>query len=352
MSSGQPAAEQRDVCCEYSDSLAPLLTRLGVSLVVSSYQTGKVVVVAADGERLALSYHTFDRPMGLAFRPDCLAVATRNQVWLLPLVTNVAPRIEPAGRYDAFYPVRCAYFTGDIQVHEIAWVGKELWVVNTLFSCLSTPHDVHNFVPRWRPLFISALLPEDRCHLNGLAVADGRPQYVTALAPTDVSQAWRPIKATAGCLLNLPRGEVVAQGFCMPHSPRLSGGKLYLLHSGTGQLVTVDPVNGKAEPVAEVTGYPRGLAIHGGLAFIGLSKVREKSVVSGVPIAARATSLKCGVAVADLATGQVVAHLDFVTGMDELFDVQVLPGVRRPFLAGPAAERDGVLPPWTVPPSR
>jgi uncharacterized protein (TIGR03032 family) len=211
---------------------------------------------------------------------------------------------------------------------------------------------VHNFVPRWRPPFISALLPEDRCHLNGLAVVAGTPRYVTALAVTDGVQGWRPVKATAGCLLSVPEGRVVASGFCMPHSPRVHDGRLFLLHSGTGQLVTVDPANGKTDTVAEVPGYPRGLAIHGSVAFIGHSKVREKSVTSGVPIAARAASLKCGISAADLATGRVLANLEFLSAIDELFDVQVLPGVRFPYLAGPYAERDGAPPPWTVPPSR
>ena len=66
--------------------------------------------------------------------------------------------------------VRTAHYTGDIQAHECAWVGNEFWVVNTLFSCLSALHPYHSFAPRWMPPFISALIPEDRCHLNGLAL--------------------------------------------------------------------------------------------------------------------------------------------------------------------------------------
>ena len=68
----------------------------------------------------------------------------------------------------------------EIHGHEMAWAGEELWIVNTLFSCLCTLRPEYSFVPRWKPPFISALAAEDRCHLNGLAVADGRPRYVTA----------------------------------------------------------------------------------------------------------------------------------------------------------------------------
>jgi uncharacterized protein (TIGR03032 family) len=350
MASGDAAtAEYRDVRYEYSDTLAPLLTDLGLSVLISSYLTGNVIVVAADQGQLVLSFHSFERPMGLAARPGCLAVATRNQIWLLPEVAGMAHRIEPHGRYDTCYLVRCALHTGDIQVHELAWVGKELWAVNTLFSCLCTPHDVHNFVPRWRPPFISALRPEDRCHLNGLAVANGRPAYATLMAPTDAAQGWRPVKATDGCVMSVPQGDVFARGLCMPHSPRVAEGRVYLLNSGAGRLVTFDAADGKLETVAELPGYTRGLALHKELAFVALSRVRERSVMSGVPIADRLASLKCGIAVVSLATGRVVAQLHFLTGIDELFDVQLLPGVRRPYLSGPMAERDAGPPPWTIP---
>ena len=88
---------------------------------------------------------------------------------------DIAPRVEPAGQHDACYLPRSCHVTGNIGVHELAWAGDELWVVNTRFSCLCTLDPDYSFVPRWRPPFVSALAAEDRCHLNGLAVADGGP---------------------------------------------------------------------------------------------------------------------------------------------------------------------------------
>jgi uncharacterized protein (TIGR03032 family) len=352
MSTEPEAAPLRAVRYEHTLNLVPLLTQLQVSLLVSTYQAGKVVVVGVADGQLSLAYPNFEKAMGLAVRPDCIAVGARTHVWLLRGAPGLGPRLEPAGRHDACYLTRSAFYTGPIQGHEMAWVGEELWIVNTLFSCLCVPHEQYTFVPRWRPPFISAFAAEDRCHLNGLAVADGQPRYVTALAETDTAQGWRPVKATAGCLIDVASGATVARGFAMPHSPRVHQGRLWLLDSGTGRLVLVDPVTGKAETVVSLPGYTRGLAFHGSLAFIGLSRIRETSTFGGVPIAEKREQLRCGVAVVDMMSGRNVAYLEFQSGVEEIFDVQVLPGLRCPLLSGPFAVAEGTPPIWVLPAAR
>jgi uncharacterized protein (TIGR03032 family) len=343
------AAATREVRHEYTHSLPPLLSQLGVSLLVSTYQAGKVVAVGTCQGELTLTYHNFERVMGLAVRPDALAVAGRAQVWFLPAAPDLAARVEPAGRHDALYLTRTSHFTGEVHAHELAWAGDELWLVNTAFGCLCTLDGRHSFVPRWRPPFVSALAAEDRCHLNGLAVADGAPKYVTALGETDAPQGWRENKVRGGCLIDVPSGETVARRFAMPHSPRVHAGRVWVLNSGDGRLVLVDPASGRAETVTELPGYTRGLALYDHFAFVGLSKIRETSTFGGMPIAERRPELKCGVGVVDLSTGRLVAHLEFLTGVEEIFDVQVLPGVRCPALSGPYANLDGVAPIWIVP---
>jgi uncharacterized protein (TIGR03032 family) len=339
----------REVRHEYTRNLPPLLSQLGISLLVSTYQAGKVVAVGVAQGELTLSYHNFERAMGLAVKPDGLAVGARAQVWFLRSSPDLAGQIEPAGRHDACFLTRSAHFTGEIQAHELAWAGDELWLVNTAFSCLCTLDGQHSFVPRWRPPFITALAAEDRCHLNGMAMADGAPKYVTALSETDTPQGWRPNKTTGGCLIDVASGQTVACGFAMPHSPRIHRGRVWMLHSGAGQLVLIDPARGKAETVTELPGYTRGLALYDRFAFIGLSKIRETSTFGGMPIAERRPELKCGVGVVDLGTGRLVAHLEFVTGVEEIFDVQVLAGARYPALSGPYPTQDGAAPIWIVP---
>jgi uncharacterized protein (TIGR03032 family) len=343
------AAATREVRHEYARSLPPLLSQLGVSLLVSTYQAGKVVAVGVAGGELTLAYHNFERAMGLAVKPDCLAVGARAQVWFLKSAPDIAPRVEPAGRHDACFLTRTAHFTGEVQAHELAWSGDELCLVNTAFSCLCILDGRHSFVPRWRPPFITGLAAEDRCHLNGVAMANGVPKYVTALAETDTPQGWRADKAKSGCLIDVASGQTVARGFAMPHSPRIHGGRVWLLHSGAGQLVLFDPAGGKVQTVTELPGYTRGLALYDRYAFVGLSKIRETSTFGGMPIAERRPELKCGVGVVDLTTARLVAHLEFVTGVEEIFDVQVLPGARCPVLSGPYPHLDGAAPIWVVP---
>jgi uncharacterized protein (TIGR03032 family) len=272
--------------------------------------------------------------MGLATDGRRLAMGTRTEVWQLRNAPDIAPRIEPHGTHDACYLPRSCHVTGDIGVHELAWAGDELWAVNTRFSCLCTFHPDYSFVPRWRPPFITALAAEDRCHLNGLAIVDGRPRYATSLGETDTAGGWRANKPQGGCLLDVPSGEVVARRLSMPHSPRQHDGLLWLLESGTGQLVLIDKVTGRRQTVAALPGFTRGLALCGPYAFVGLSKIRATSAMDGVPLAERREQLKCGVAVIDLRTGQTVALLEFQSAVEEIFDVQLLPGLRFPEVLG------------------
>ena len=340
---------RRDFRCSCTQNVAPILTQLGASLLISSYHVGELVSVGVGLEGLELSFHHFERAMGIAVRENQLVVGTQTAIWFLPRDDDLAARLQPTGRYDSCFLARSARFTGEIQSHELGWSDDELWVVNTRFSCLCTFDDRHSFVPRWRPKFITMLAPEDRCHLNGLALADGRPKFVTALAETDVKEGWRPTKATSGCLIDLDSEETVIRGLAMPHSPRIHEGRVWLLDSGRGRLVVADLARGAVETVAELPGYTRGLAMIGSLAFVGMSKLRKTNRdTAGVPIAGRSEPLKSGVAVVELASGRLVALLEFQSGIEEVFDVQVLTGVRCPLISGPNPEIDGRAV-WFVP---
>jgi uncharacterized protein (TIGR03032 family) len=279
--------------------------------------------------------------MGLAHCGGRLAIGTRSDVREFHDVPAVAAKIEPADSHDACFLPRRKHVTGNILVHEMAWAGEELWLVNTRFSCLCTLDDTHSFVPRWRPRFITGLTPDDRCHLNGLGLRDGVPRYVTALGTADSAAGWRPDKARGGVLIDVPSGETIVAGLSMPHSPRWHRGKLWVCESGTGTLGTVDEATGRYEPVVELPGFTRGLEFLGQYAFVGLSQVRETAVFSGIPITERLAESErsCGVWVVDIETGRVVAFLRFEDGVQEVFAVLPTPGRRYPDLIWDDAER-------------
>ena len=339
----------REVRFEHSKDFPELLQQLSITLLVSTYQAGKLVVLGTHEGQLALSFHNFEQAMGVAIHPQQIAVGARTQVWFLKSAADIAAQFSAQGKHDACYLTRSCHVTDEIHVHEMAWCGDELWLVNTRFSCLCTLDEQHSFVPRWRPPFITQLAPEDRCHLNGLAVHQGRPLLVTTMSTTDSAHGWRPQKATTGCLLDVATGEAIASGFAMPHSPRFYQDRIWVLDSGRGQLVAVDSRTGKWVTVSAQPGYTRGLDFAGPFAFLGLSKVRETATFGGVPIAAHPESLKCGVAVVDLRTGAHVAHFEFLSGVDEIFDVRVLATARHPLLSGPMALAEGRESIWHAP---
>ena len=323
----------------HTTNFPALLDQLGISLLVTTYQAGKLVVLRADQDHVNTHFRNLSKPMGLAVAGDRLAVGTLLEIWEFHNVPAVIPKLEPIGRHDACYLPRSSHVTGDVQIHEMAWVGDELWFVNTRFSCLCTRSAIHNFVPRWRPPFVSALAPEDRCHLNGLGLRDGQPRYVTALAESDQPAGWRANKKDGGILMDVTTNAVLLRGLSMPHSPRWYAGRLWVLESGAGGVGFVDPHSGRYVGLAELPGFTRGLDFCGPLAFIGLSQVRESAVFSGIAIAERALQERaCGVWVLNIQTGQTIAFLRFEEAVQEIFAVQVLPGRRFPDLINDNAQ--------------
>jgi uncharacterized protein (TIGR03032 family) len=314
----------------HTASFPALLQELGLSVLVTTYQAGKLVVLRADGDVLNTHFRGFHVPMGLAVQGGRLALGTALEIWELHDLPAVAAKLEPAGKHDACFLPRLSHTTGDIAIHEMAWVDEELVFVNTKFSCLCVRDNQYSFRPIWRPKFVTAYAPEDRCHLNGLGLKDGRVQCVTALGHTDTAGGWRQNKRNGGLLIDVPANEVMAAELSMPHSPRWHGGRLWLLESGTGSVGLVDPATGRYEVVAKLPGFTRGFDVFGPYAFIGLSQVRESAIFSDFPLLERARKRSCGVWVLDLRSGQTVARVEFEDGLQEIFAVQVLPGKRFP----------------------
>jgi uncharacterized protein (TIGR03032 family) len=324
----------------HTTNFPAILEHLASSLLVTTYQAGKLVVVRSDGGVINTHFRAFNKPMGLAVGRGRLAIGTAVDVWEFRNVPAVCAKLEPPGKHDACYLPRSAHVTGDVQIHEMAYLGDEVLFVNTRFSCLAKHDPDHSFAPTWRPKFISALTPDDRCHLNGLCVIDGRPRWVTALGATDTSGGWRENKKSGGILIDVDTDEIVTRGLSMPHSPRWHAGRLWLLESGTGSLGYVDPASGRYEAIVHLDGFTRGMEMVGNLAFIGLSQVRETAVFSGIQITERLqeTERTCGVWVVDIERRQVVAFLKFEEAVQEIFAVALLPGVRFPDLINDNAE--------------
>lgn len=319
------------------NGFAALLGSLGSSLVVSTYQTNRLVVLRRDEGRLGVHLRAFDRPMGIAVSGDSLAVGVRAEILDHRNFPQVAPSLEPKGRHDAAFLPRNTHYTGDIAVHDLEFGRDGLWLVATAFNCLATLDADHSFVPRWRPDFITEMVAEDRCHLNGLALVDGLPRYVTALGVSDTAGGWRADKSSGGVIIDVTTNELVASGLSMPHSPRWHDGRLWFLESGKGHLSVCDPGTGKVDVVAELPGFTRGLSFSGSVAFVGTSQIRETATFGGLPVSSL-PDRACGVWAIDLRDGRRLASVVFEDRIQELFDLAVLEGVRFPEIAEPSSE--------------
>ena len=310
-----------------------------VSLAFTTYQAGKLFLIGLgpDG-RLSVFERTFNRCMGLWTDPlaGSLWMSSRFQLWRFE---NALEEGQAYEGYDRLYVPQVGYTTGDLDVHDVGVdaAGRVIFV-NTQFGCLATTSERFSFAPLWRPPFISKLAAEDRCHLNGLAMADGKPRYVTAVSESDIADGWRDRRNDGGCVIDVERNEVVVRGLSMPHSPRIHRDRLWLLNSGSGHLGRIDLAQGTFEPLAFCAGYARGLAFVGHYAVVGLSKPRENQTFQGLALdgnlAAKGAEAQCGLLVVDLRGGDIVNWLRLEGVVSELYDVAVLPGVRRPMALG------------------
>lgn len=323
----EPTAQpQNPLRSVYTSNLPEILKQLGISLAVSTYQAGKVILIREDAGKINTHFRGFHKPMGIAGDHQRLTIGGANTVWYYRNMPAVAQKLEPAGKHDSCYLPRRIHVTGDIDIHEMAYrADGELVIVNTKFCTLSTLDEDHSFSPFWRPHFLSALAPQDRCHLNGLCMIQGEPRYVTALGETDTPGGWRANKKDGGILMDVPRNEVLLRGLSMPHSPRWYREQLWLLESGEGSLAKVNLQKKTWQTIALMPGFTRGIDFVGPLAFIGLSQVRESAVFSGIPLIDRQPERSCGVWVVNIESGETIAFLRFEEGVQEIFAVKVLP---------------------------
>jgi len=332
--------EREPVNCSVSEAFDQWLGLSGGSIALTTYQAGRVGLIGHDGKRVVPLLREFPIPMGMVAQQNVLALATEREVTIFANASPLASQYPgaPPGTYDALYLPRLSYFTGDLRVHDIAFGRDRIWIVNTLLSCLATLSFEESFELRWKPPFISSLAPEDRCHLNGMAMIDGEPRYVTALGATDTAGGWRANKVSGGILMDVKTSETILTGLSMPHSPRWYDNRLWFLNSGSGELCVVDLQQRRCTPVAVLPGFLRGLCFAGPFALIGLSQIRQSNVFGGLAVKERFERLLCGVAIVDLRSGQQVGMLDFTSGLHELFEVQFLPGTKRPMIVAADSE--------------
>lgn len=351
--------DQAPFTCSFSEGVPELLFNLHCTLAISTYQAGKVIFISAkDRHGLIQLPRTFKKAMGIAVEGMRMAVATRSEVVTLVNTPGLAPSFpKQPNVYDALYLPRSTYFTGELDIHDLAFTKSGLIGVNTRFSCISKITEAYSFEPIWKPDFITTLKPTDQCHLNGMALEGDTVHYVTALGQTDTDGGWRKNKAHGGILLHANSQEIILRNLPMPHSPRLYDGKLYALLSASGELIQVDTRTATYSVVQKMKGFVRGMDKIGDFIFIGLSKLRTTSEAFGdLPIAKE--SLFCGIVIVQLSTNRIVGYIKYENSVEEIYDIRILHNTRRPGVVNHYQEDHLIaitLPTgnyWTVPESK
>ncbi|RZO68065.1 MAG: TIGR03032 family protein [Parvularculaceae bacterium] len=326
----------------FSNGLTDWFLENNLSVALSTYQAGKIIFLGAkpNGERW-IHNRSVGVCKGMALDAAGFWVATDEQLIRFgDLLSDVGPDNES----DAIFAPRKSFYTGNLDGHDVALLGdKDPVFVNTLFNCLSRPSSDYSFEPYWKPKFITELVAEDRCHLNGLAVKDGAPAYVTSIAQTNSLDAWRGKRDDGGVVIDVNTDEVVCENLSMPHSPRWHNGALWVHNSGRGEFGKIDLKSGNFQPITFCPGYLRGMAFFGDIAIVGLSIPRNKTF-GGLKLQSSLENYKleaqCGIYFIDTVAGEVIHSVIFDGVVKELYDVLLLSEMTHPSMISPLANED------------
>lgn len=322
----------------YPAEIADLLFKLNCTLVISTYKASKLIFISSNGNKLLQLPKHLKRPMGIHFKNDKMVVATFNEVLVFvnsqKLVKNYPNNPE---KYDALFMPRSLYYTGDIDIHDI-YLGEDgILAVNTLFSCIVKIDENYSFTPIWKPPFITELFPNDRCHLNGMCLENGKPAYVSLLGLYNEKEGWRKTIMNGGLVIDIRNNNILLDNLPMPHSPRIYDGELYVLLSATGQLMKYN-FQSKEKVLIELPGFARGMTECRDYLFIGLSKIRETNTVfKNLAVADKSTN--AGVVIVYKPTLTIIGQILYEDTVEEIYDVQVLPNITKPCLVAP---HDGI----------
>ena len=328
---------EKSVKYSFSPGFANFLSRNKVSVALTSYQSGKFYLLGCNPKGgLMLNERIFQKAMGLCVQENTLILATLFQIHRFENILEKGQYVN--NTHDACFVPRITFNTGVLDAHDVGLLKNgEIVFVNTRYNCLATTSSKYSFKPIWKPDFISQIISEDRCHLNGLAMKDGSPAYVTAVSKSNTIDGWRDRRHDGGIVIDVDSNKIICENLSMPHSPKYFNGKLWVLNSGTGQLGYVDEQKKSFEPVVFCPGFLRGLAFSGKYAFVGLSLPRYERF-EGLQLDEKLKQSDsepwCGIQVIDMDSLACVEWFRIDGAISEIYDVALIPNINCPMSIG------------------
>jgi uncharacterized protein (TIGR03032 family) len=260
----------------YTNSFTEILKQEKISLIISSNKTDQIIIIKADQDILNLTSHIYNQPTAIAFNNENennnqkLAIATNREIWELGNFPETAKKLEPLGKYDACFVPKNIQVTGNINVLDMGYIKGELWLINNRFSCLCTLDSNYSFIPRWNADFINKKYGKNISYLNGLAMENNRPKYITSLAESDYINNNINPNINSGIIIDIETDNIILENLSLPNFPRFYQGKLWFLESGKGHLSYYDFQSQKQVIIAQLPCLTTGLDFAGNFAFIGL----------------------------------------------------------------------------------
>jgi uncharacterized protein (TIGR03032 family) len=307
-----------------------------VSFAISTYQVGKLILIGLKDGKMHLFQRTFPRVMGMCVSSDFNSLYVSSQHTIIKF-ENILPKGQLHDGHDAVFLPKETNTTADVDIHDMVLdKDNKLHYVVTAFNCVSEYSSRYSFNPIWKPKFISKVVGEDRCHLNGLCAKNGVVQFATSVSESDNKEGWRDHRVDGGVLIDIKNNQVICKGLSMPHSPRFYRGMLWVLNAGTGELGYVQ--NGKFIPIIFCPGFLRGLVFVGDYAIIGSSKLRDSKAFQKLKLETKLEEQqvkpRCGMFVVNLKTKSIVQWVEFEGLVNEIYDVIALEGIRTPYMIG------------------
>jgi len=331
-----------------------------VGLVVCSYKSNAIFSMgtapntSTGQDMLSLWITNSMRPMGACYDVSRknLWVGNSLQLWQYHNQGRKETDRETMPDFDSHFMPRTMRTINDIDIHDVCVDNNgNPFFVSALFCCVCKPSDKGSFEVVWSPPWLSKVAAEDRCHLNGLAMREGVPRYVSSVSRADVRGGWREHKTEGGIIWDIVEDKLICKNLSMPHSPRYHNGKLWLLESGTGYFGYVDftktvmdeKTKEEYHPFVQKTflpGYMRGISFVGEkYAIIGGSQDRHEQTFQGLELSKTLESkgvkeAKCGLFIIDMETFDAVHQFEFKGDeVKEIYDVTVIPNTSRPIIS-------------------
>lgn len=322
----------------FSGDFRDWLASQNLSVALTTYEGAKLIIIGPGlNGGTTVTERNFERCMAVTVEDHRhIWISTHHQIWKLE--NGIKPGRHLDG-WDRVYLPRTSHITGGVDIHDLA-IGKggALYGVVTQYNCIAQIGGARgSFSPVWKPSFISEVIAEDRCHLNGFCLERGVPAYATIVGVSNALNGWRAHRHDGGAIIDTRSNQTVASGLAMPHTPRLHQGKLWFLEAARGWFCSIEPATGKVERLLWRPGFLRGLRFHGDYAFICSSKPRDETF-KGLPLddelCKRNQEARCAVDIIDLKSMTVLHSLEITGHVKELYDVAVLADCRQPLLYG------------------